>query len=776
MSRNKLDHIVQLFIPPSLVVLMFLTILELFYELSVFTKFVIDIFDLYVIIIFAIDLYYRWQDTPYFWLYLKKHWLDIIATIPFNLIFIGVEGLALIQGLRGIRNIKGLILAIRTTKSLRFVRFIKVIRFSSRLPRFLRAREHLKETKIRKVQPHEKEMKGTLSFKVILLITINSIMGTGIYFLTAAGAKYSGPASLISWGILSLISIYIAMCFSELASMFPKAGGVYEFAKQAYGRFFSFIVGWATSIAGSVTIAMLLLGSLQYLLPNNPQYYIPVAFLLIIVFNLVAYRGLKTSTFMLVTFAIFTLVTVIGLIFPGLLNLNPQNFQPFFVFPSFTIILTIFFIAETFFGWESAVFLSAETKNPTKVMPKALIYGTIIIAVLAFALALSAMGIIPWQEYAQSNAPLRDLSNALFGNTGGIVFTALIFISIIGAVACWVVSAPRLLMSIAEDKLFFVQFSKIHPKYKSPYVSIGFQSILLMILVWIGSGSYETLLHILLPLIIFVYSAVLLSLVVLRFKKPQILRPYKVIFGKVGPLITILFMGFLLVMFLLETKSSLSLLKVSLSLVLFGVPAYFFIEIFYEANYITLRRDIFAKLRKHWHKMPHHRSIYSTLIKHSGLIRNNAIILDHNSPVGIIGHYLLKRKIPFSKLLVVNSSNEEISLIKKRTRSKRVFLHKSKPGQFANNLSQVDVLYSYNVLGYVKMMDNYVRDICSKLKTGGTLSLVVYNHWFNVMPNTPELEKIDKIKKMFLDNKVDVKSYHHKSFWKEEFYFYGTKK
>ena len=92
-------------------------------------------------------------------------------------------------------------------------------------------------------------------------------MGTGIWFLTSAGAKHAGPASLISWGILSLISVYIAMCFAELTAMFPKAGGVYEFAKQAYGRFWSFVIGWTTSIAGSVTIAMLLLGALQYLIP-----------------------------------------------------------------------------------------------------------------------------------------------------------------------------------------------------------------------------------------------------------------------------------------------------------------------------------------------------------------------------------------------------------------------------------------------------------------------------------------------------------------------------
>ncbi|MBU0460876.1 MAG: hypothetical protein KJ597_05270, partial [Nanoarchaeota archaeon] len=95
--RSKLDNIVQLLIPPSLVLLLVVTVIELFYGVGKGMSVFIDLFDIYVITIFAIDLYYRWQETPHFWPYVKKHSLDIIATIPFNLIFWGVEGLALIK-------------------------------------------------------------------------------------------------------------------------------------------------------------------------------------------------------------------------------------------------------------------------------------------------------------------------------------------------------------------------------------------------------------------------------------------------------------------------------------------------------------------------------------------------------------------------------------------------------------------------------------------------------------------------------------------------------
>jgi len=113
------------------------------------------------------------------------------------------------------------------------------------------------------------ELKRELSFKAILLITINSIIGTGIFFLPSVGTKYAGPMSIISWIIMSVIAIYISMCFAELVSMFPKAGGVYEYSKQAYGRFTSFLIGWITLIAGNITIVMLVVGAIQYILPYN---------------------------------------------------------------------------------------------------------------------------------------------------------------------------------------------------------------------------------------------------------------------------------------------------------------------------------------------------------------------------------------------------------------------------------------------------------------------------------------------------------------------------
>jgi basic amino acid/polyamine antiporter, APA family len=777
MTRNKLDNIIQLLIPPSLVLLLVVTIIELFYGVGKTLSVLIDIFDIYVIIIFAIDLYYRWFETPHFFPYIKKHFLDIIATIPFNLIFLGIEGLVLIRALRGIRILTR---AAKLARFARYGRLLRLLRFGARAPRFLRTRKYVKKTKIRKVQPHEKELKKTLSFKVILLITINSIMGTGIWFLTSSGAKHAGPASLISWGVLSLISVYIAMCFAELTSMFPKAGGVYEFAKQTYGRFWSFVIGWTTSIAGSVTIAMLLLGALQYLIPIKYAFtYIPVAIFLIIAFSYVAFRGMQTSTVVLVTFAIITLTAVIAIIIPGFFNFQPGNFDPFFVFPTMNILLAIFFIAETFFGWESAIFLAAETKNPTKIMPKALIYGTLIIAILSFFLAFTAMGTIPWAEFSESVAPLKDLGSAHFGAIGGIIFSILIFISVIGATAGWIVTAPRLLMSIAEDKLFFTQFAKIHPKHKSPYVSIIFQVLVVSTLVIVGAGSYETLLHMLIPLILIVYSAVMLSVVILRFKRPELKRPYRVIFGKIGPFLTILFMIFLLIMFIKETHSAWDILRISGGLIAFGIPAYFAIELFYDKKYVTLRRNMMAKLSHHYHKIPLPKITFNKIISLVGPFNKKSSIMVYNSPMGTFTQKIVKAKIPFQKIVIANQSKEEIKIFKEKNpekERKHIQLHFLRTLKIPPKVKKVDSFVSFNDLGYVKDIPTFVHDVKNILNKKGKFCFYLKNNFMNVTPNAIEVDDKKKMLALFKKEKLEVNYQKKKRLYKTEIFIYGWKR
>jgi len=624
------------------------------------------------------------------------------------------------------------------------------------------------------------ELKKTLSFPVILLITINSILGTGIFFLPAVGARHSGPASILAWLILSVIAIYIGMCFAELCSMFPKAGGVYEFSKQAYGRFTSFLLGWMTLIAGNITIAMLVVGAIQYLLPANvPFISIPLSLLFVFLFNFIAFRGMKTSAVMLVAFALITLGTLFALIIPGLFRFNPANLDPFFVFPMSSLFITIFFIAETFFGWETATFLAEETKDGKRVMPKALIIGTVLIAVIALLFVITSLGSIPWKAFATSKAPLVALGTFHYGAFGGTVFTLLVYLAIIGSVAGWIVSAPRLILAMARDKLFLKQMAEIHPKYKTPYKAIIFQTILTSILVFAGAGSYETLLHLLVPLVLLTYAAVIGSLIVLRIKKPKLKRYFKVPFWKVGPPLIIVFLLSLIVAWLIETPGAFRLLRLAFGFILVGIPLFYLLELYYNARAIRRTDDTVARLAywTEWFFLPVWRR--KELIRLLGGIRGKKL-LEFGCSVGTLTMHLADEVGPRGKIYATDISEKDLEIVQERLDKKGhkhvVVIHDPKHTHRVHpSVPKVDACISVGMLGYLERPLQVLRHINKRLKKGSKICFMDYDKFFDIIPNIEWLENDKKIVKEFAKAGFSVMVERKQGFAWKYIYIYGKK-
>ncbi len=624
------------------------------------------------------------------------------------------------------------------------------------------------------------ELKKVLNFPTMLLIIINSIMGTGIYFLPAVGAKYSGPMSIISWGIMSVIAIYVSMCFGELVSMFPKAGGVYEYSKQAYGRFTSFLIGWITFIAGNVTIAMLVVGAIQYLLPYDlPVQKAILSLAFIFIFNYIAFRGMKTSSFMLVTFSIITLTAAFSLIIPGLIKLQPANFTPFFVFPVSAIFITLYFIQETFFGWESATFLAEETKNPEKVMPKALIIGTICISIISLLFVFTSMGNIAWQTFAKSVAPLSDLGALYFGVTGRSIFTLWVYLAIIGAVACWVVAAPRLLLAMARDRLFLTQFSVLHPKYNTPYKAIIFQTIVTSILVIIGLGAYRTLLLMLLPFVLVMYIAVLFALVKLRFTQPKLKRPYKAPFGKVGPLVVILIMIALLVMWVVMEEEAIRLIILAVSLIALGIPIYLLLELYYNPKAIRRTNNLLAYLVLWTEKLALPSGVRKEVLRLLGDIEGKTV-LEFGCSVGTLTMHLAEEVGKNGKVYATDISEKDIEIAKKRLKKEghkhvKVIHDLQHHHRVHPDVPLIHTAVSVGMIGYVRDVDNVLRHMNKRLKKGSKICFLDYDKFFDIIPNQEWLGDDEKIKKIFEKAGFKVEVKRKQGFAWKYIFIYGEK-
>ncbi len=624
------------------------------------------------------------------------------------------------------------------------------------------------------------ELQKTLSFKVILLITINSIMGTGIFFLPAVGAAKSGPGSIISWVILAVLSIYIAMCFAELSSMYPKSGGIYEYCKQAYGSFLSFIIGWMTLIAGNITIAMLVVGAIRYLGPALPGVLkISISLFFIFIFNYMAYKGMKTSSIMLVTFGFITLFSILSLTFSNLIKFDVSNITPFFTHPSSAIFITIFFIAETFFGWETATFLAEETKNPRKTIPKALILGTVIIAIICLFFVVSSLGVLPWHVFGASKTPLAHLAMFHFGTAGTNIFTILVYLSIIGSVAGWIVSAPRLILALAEDKLFIPQCAQIHEVNKTPHKAILFQTILTSILVIVGSGSYDTLLELLLPLVLIIYSATLLSVVVLRFKKPLVERTYKVPLGKIGPiLVAILCLG-LIGYWMTNIEHAVSIFKIIISLIFFGVPIYFLLLFYYDPDAIIKINNLLSYFNLTFESLLMPKHVRKHMLGMFGDLRSKRV-LEYGAGVGTMTVHIADVVGPRGKIYATELGDKNVRIIKKRLKKKgfdhvRVIHDEHQISRVHPDVKEVDIIFSTGMIGYMQDMKKILKEMNNLLPEGGKICFVEFVDFFWIIPNLGILSAEEKLKQLFRECGFSVQIEKKRRLFWSYLFVYGMK-
>src|SRR3989344_1960211 len=380
------------------------------------------------------------------------------------------------------------------------------------------------------------ELKRVLGFWTILSLAISSIMGTGLFFGVAIGSAQSGNASILAWVILSFVALYISMYFSELSSMYPSAGGIYEFSKHAYNRFFSFMMGWVAWIVGNLSTALLVVAAMNYLIPDPSQFWLKIiiSIVFIVVLNLIAFFGIEFGALLLVVFAFVAISVLLSVILPGAFKIDFDNYHPFFNYGFAPVFVAMFFLFESFFGWESATYLAEETKEPQRVIPKAIILGTIIVGILGIATAAVSLGVIPWRVLALSDTPLSIVSEQSIGHFGVKLLNIGIFAALIGSAAGGIITMPRLILALARDRLFIAQLSHVHERFKTPYKAIIFQSVVSLLIFAMAFGRYEALLSLLLPLGILMYLFIIIAVPMLRIKEPNTKRGFRVPFLGIG--------------------------------------------------------------------------------------------------------------------------------------------------------------------------------------------------------------------------------------------------
>jgi len=619
------------------------------------------------------------------------------------------------------------------------------------------------------------KLKAMIGKKALFFVTVNAILGTGIFFLPALGALYAGSASILSWLIMSIVAVFISMYFAELISMFPKSGGVYEYTRRAFGDFPSFIFGWMAWIVANITIAMLVVGSLVYLLPNQPFIFniiLSIAFILF--FNFVSYRGIDWSSKMLVFFGILTIASLLVIIIPGIFTINTSNFSGIFSSEPFMLLLAVYFIAETFFGWETTTYLTEEVKNGRKVVPKTLVITTAFIAVISLLLVFVALGNANASLFGLQTAPLSFLASKFFGPVFAGIFTILIFIPLIGTAASWIVASPRLLFAMSREKALPKYFQSIHKKYRTPHKAILFQSIVTVFVTIIALGEFYLLLSLLIPVVVLMYSAVMLAVVKLRIDEPRRKRLFKAPFGEIGPVVITGFLLLLLAIWLEQIKDATPVFLLGIILAMIGMPLYILIKLQTDERFTE---KFFDRLSLFWDKtfpLWYGKSDVARVVSKLN-IQKKSVVLDFGCGSGITTVALAKKA---SQGLIVGVDISEKQLEHavdklKRMNLSNVILVKKYGMRFKKN--SFDAIAAVGVFEYLDKPKASIRKMMSYLKPHGRFSFLSFGKSLGIA--APEhLSNEENIRKLFKGLNVELHIKKEKKKMAEYWFIWGRKK
>ncbi len=350
---------------------------------------------------------------------------------------------------------------------------------------------------------NQEGMQRKLSLFDVTNLVVGAIVGADIYVASSFGASSLGPFSLVVWILAGLIAIVIALCFAQCASLIPKVGGPYAYAKQAWGPFWGFMVGWALWFAEWISLAVFPLAFTRYLmffLPNLELTYQILAKCLFVAFlaftNIIGVRaaGRVNDALTIAKLAPLLFFTIAGLAW---ITINPSttltNFSPFtpFGFSNFGTALVLIFWAYA--GFEISTIPSEEITEPKKTIPKAIIIGISIVIAFYLITNLVLFGVRNWSNLATDTAPLASATNSILSSYtalalvgGGIVGIGAL-ISVAGSDESGMIGTSRLGYALAADGLFPSLFARVHSKFKTPYISIIIQSATALVASIIGS-------------------------------------------------------------------------------------------------------------------------------------------------------------------------------------------------------------------------------------------------------------------------------------------------
>lgn len=389
------------------------------------------------------------------------------------------------------------------------------------------------------------------------LLVVGCIVGVGI-FRTAGSiaAHLTSPLLILSlWLFGGGLSLCGALCYAELAAMFPSSGGDYVYLTHIYGRFWGFLFGWTKLfVERTGTIAILgfvfaeyLSGALGY--PAGAVRW--VAALAVLTLTAVNVAGIRWGTYVQNGFTLLKIGTLVAIVMIGLLAQRGQTSvwsgpvwpQTLSTWQSFGVALI--FVLWTYGGWTEAAYVAEEVKRPERNVPLAILSGLLLTTGLYLLVNAVYLWYLPPSEMPRTGLVASAMMQRAAGQAGGVFIGWMVACSAFGALNGYILTGGRILYAMGRDHPLFARLGDVHPKFHTPTAALWLNAAMAVALIF--TKTFEQIMTYSTVVISVFFTMAVFGVMVLRKTQPSRARPYRAWGYPVTPLLFMLVMvGFIL--------------------------------------------------------------------------------------------------------------------------------------------------------------------------------------------------------------------------------------
>lgn len=412
-------------------------------------------------------------------------------------------------------------------------------------------------------------------------VMVGLVIGSGIFRVpsSVAASVESVGAIILVWvagGVLALIG---ALVVAELSCLYPQAGGVYVFLREAFGPLPAFVYGWTRLLlltpASIGAIALIFAAYLRPLLPPGAPEARWIAALAILIVTLLNYRSLLWSALVENTASLIKVLLLLGLSFSlfalgdpsegsfsGPVGITPSSWSGFG--------LALVTVMWTYSGWSSVAAMAGEVRDPDRNLPRAIFGGISTVILIYLCVNGAFLFTLAPGEVASSSRVAADAAMRIWGEAGASVITGIVAIATFSAVQAAMMFNPRIFFAMANDGLLFSPIGKVHDRFLTPHLATLFTSILGI--AYVSIRSFEQLAQAFILGVWPFHILMVIGLIRLRSLHPEKERPYRT-WGY--PLLPVVFLLASMAMVINALVWETGLTLFGFALIGAGVPVYY---------------------------------------------------------------------------------------------------------------------------------------------------------------------------------------------------------